>query len=193
MKIINKTKWQTPHLRAFVSQVMKRAPEYLKQQFVSEKHRQRLLVRFDYNKAGKESNYVTGRAYLNSYDMQIMVGSAKISKPELAKVIMHELAHTLGYTHADMAGNALFMRVGNWLDIYAWAEDLPLELVQPKAKPKGAELQTIRHERVLAAKDRWTAKLKRAQNALRKLNRQDRYYANALASRKPKEATDVAA
>lgn len=191
MKITNKTKWQTPHLRAFVSEVMKRAPELLRRKMIAQKYRAKLEIEIKYNKAGQRGGYVCGRAWVNSYSMTLMVGGHEIDRVDLAHVIMHELAHTLGYRHPDMEGNALFMRVGKWREIYAWAETLPLEVVQPKAKPRGAELQELRFKRVMAAKDRWTAKLKRAQNALRKLNRQERYYATALASRKPKEAADV--
>lgn len=187
MKITNKTKWQTKHLRAFISEVMKQAPEHLRRKMLDEKYRSRLEVEIRYNKAGQRGDYVCGRAAINSYWMRLLVGGHAIDRVDLAHVIMHELAHTLGYRHPDMEGNPNFMRVGRWRDVYAWAEELPLELVTPKAKPQGAELQAIRYGRVLAAKERWLAKFKRAQNALRKLNRQENYYANALASRKPKE------
>lgn len=190
MKIINKTKWDTRHLRAFISEVMKRSPEHIKRKFIHRNYRKRLVCEFGYNRGGNRfGGYVTGRAYLNSFSMRIMVGSQKVDKVDLAKVVAHELAHTLGYTHEDMKGNPLFVRDhgARYRELYAWAETLPLDLVAPTVKLKGAELQELRYHRAQAAIGRWTAKLKRAQIALKKLTRQERYYERALASRKPKE------
>ncbi|HEY2530387.1 MAG TPA: hypothetical protein VGJ20_21035 [Xanthobacteraceae bacterium] len=49
-------------------------------------------------------------------------------------------------------------------------------------KPKAeADLKAVRHERILKRIDAWTRKRKRAENALRKLNRQRAYYERAQA------------
>lgn len=171
MKIENKTKWNTKQLRAFLSRV---AFEEL-----DAKQRKGLQVQIVYNRAGRKADYVSGHAYLRSNLMQINIGAHKVDKIDLAHTIAHEMAHTRGMTHAQMKGRPDYERVGNWRELYAWAEELPLEESQSKARPK-QDVQSVRYRRVLEGIARWETKHKRAVNALKKLRKQRKYYENAL-------------
>lgn len=181
MKIHNKTKWRTKHLRAIISEVMKRSPTHLRDSFKQHKYRAKLDVTVAYHRHGM-SNGCGGFGWYNSWSIKLLVSSHEVDRVDLARTIAHELAHTLDYKHSDMKG-PLFTRVGNWREIYAWAESFPLGQEQPKAKPKGTDLQLVRYNRVLNAQGRWETKLKRAQNALKKLRTQRRYYESKLAAK----------
>lgn len=60
-----------------------------------------------------------------------------------------------------------------------WLEGKLKRLEKPKAE---IDHKAIRHQRILARIDAWTAKQRRAENALKKLNRQRAYYERALAA-----------
>jgi predicted SprT family Zn-dependent metalloprotease len=180
MKIKNETHWETKHIRAFVSEVMKRSPEHLRRKYIDNKYRTHLDIRVVYNR--QVTGSITGYAWYNSWSMTLRLPSQAVDKTDLALTIAHELAHTLGYKHRDM-DNGLFRHVGNWREIYAWAETMPLEHKAKAVKPKGTDLQLQRYERTVASIERWSTKLKRAQSALRKLTTKRRYYERALAAK----------
>lgn len=182
MKIINKTKWETTHLTKFVREVIRHAPANLKEKYKKRGYPKNLTVTFVYNRAGKDSSYVTGCAHYYSRHIKVKVGGHRIDKYDLASTIQHELAHTLGYTHEDMGfrKNGLYWWGGE--EFYPWAKDLPLEHKQKKLKPKGADLKLVRLDGLLKRESQWETKLKRAQNALKKIKTQKRYYEKSLAA-----------
>lgn len=182
MKINNKTKWQTKQLRALINEVMKRSPSHLKDKFKEQQYRAKLEVEVVYNKQ-KHRGSCSGRGWYNSWSIRLMLPSQQVDRIDLAMVIAHELAHTLNYRHPDMTGSALFNRIGSWREIYAWAENFPLEHEPVKLKPKGTDLQLLRYNRILTRQTAWELKLKRAQNALKKINKDRRYYEKRLAAK----------
>lgn len=178
MKITNKTHWETKHIRSLVSEVIRRSPAYLKDQYRLKKYRKNLHVTVGYSRNGN----ISGFGWYNSWSIKLGVPANTIDKAVLARVIAHELAHTLNYHHKDMKGNALFYGVGNSHEIYAWAEHWPFGKTAPKARSQGAELKLARLGRVLKRESQWETKLKRAQNALKKIKVQRRYYERSLAA-----------
>lgn len=172
MRIENLTKWKTAHLKAFVSRVA--AVELTPEQ------RRKLKVEIVYNRAGKNQSYVSGCAYLRSNWMRVRVGAHQIDRINLAHTIAHEMAHTRGMQHSQMSGNPEYSRVGNWREVYAWADELPLETNAPKPKP---DVQSVRFQRILNNIRNWETKFKRASNALKKLRKQKKYYEKVLAAK----------
>lgn len=170
MKIINNTHWRSEHLRAFITRIA--------QDEIEPSARKALVVTVKYNRA-KDKGWCSGRAKLGRPVMTIMVPSQVVDKIDLAHVIAHELAHTRGMDHNQMRGSARYRRVGNWREIYGWAEAMPLEKEAPKKKPR-ADVQLQRYARALAAEQRWATKLKRAQTALRNLRPKLRRYERIL-------------
>jgi hypothetical protein len=173
MKIINKTHWRTDHLRAFIARLAKDELEPAA--------RKALVVTIKYNRQ-KDKGWCSGRARVGSARMgkaimTIMLPSQAVDKIDLAHVIRHELAHTRGMEHRQMTKNSLYSRVGNWREIHAWAEEMPLE--RQAKKPKD-DVQLQRYQRALAAEKRWTTKLKRAQTALKNLRPKLRRYEGIL-------------
>jgi len=173
MKIENRTHWDTAHLTAFIKRV---AAEEL-----DPARRKALKVNFQYNRQ-TDNGSCSGRASCPGHHAIIMLPRKTVDRIDLAHVIAHELAHTRGMEHRQMTNNPTYNRVGNWREIYAWAEGLSLDRKQPKVKPR-VGVQALRYNRVLASEKAWTTKLKRAQTALAKLRKKRRYYEKALAAR----------
>jgi hypothetical protein len=94
---------------------------------------------------------------------------------KLAHIFEHELAHCRGYQHKGMCAlNSWKPRPGD----YAYLEDFKVGVQTEKPKPI-INHKAVRAARVDARIELWEAKLKRAQNALKKLRRQQTYYRNA--------------
>jgi predicted SprT family Zn-dependent metalloprotease len=182
MKITNTTKWQTTQIRAIVSAVMKRSPDHIKRKLIVDQYRKKLHVKVVYNRQVDQGS-CSGHAWFHSWSLTLKLPSQVVDRVDMAMVIAHELAHTLGYKHQDMTGVALWNRTGNWRELYCWADELPLEKMAPKRKPKGTDLQLIRYQRLLASQARWETKAKRAKTALTKLHKQRRYYEKQLAAK----------
>jgi hypothetical protein len=170
MKIVNKTHWRTNHLRSFIQRIAKVE--------IDGPTHKALHVTIKYNRQ-KDRGWCSGNARLKRPIMTIMVPSQVVDRIDLAHVIAHELAHTRGMKHHQMNRNPQYTRVGDWRDRYAWAETMPLEKAGPKARKK-PDVQLQRYTRALAAQQRWETKLKRAQQALKKLRPRLRYYERAL-------------
>jgi len=176
MKIINKTHWRTDQIRTFLSRIAK-------QEELSADKRKRLIVTISYTKSGDVDNgYSSGHAWVGGRHMTVSVSKENLDKVDFAHVIAHEMAHIRGLQHKQMNGRIAYSRVGNWREFYAWAETLPLEVKEVKAKQK-ADVQETRYESVLTRLKSWETKLKRASNAIKKLRTQQRYYEKALAAK----------
>lgn len=62
---------------------------------------------------------------------------------------------------------------------HGWLEG---KLKRPEKPQHEVDLKSIRHERILSRIQSWEAKKRRAENALKKLQRQRKYYEQALAA-----------
>jgi len=111
MKIVNKTRWCTKHLRNIIKQVAKEECVSLKGAFFS-------------------PNCPSGFAYYRSVpNVTLKLPAVKygINKVALAKVIAHELAHCQGVHHRAMLRTSRYRWGGKWQEIFAWADKLALE------------------------------------------------------------------
>lgn len=172
MKITNRTKWKTAHLRAIIGRAAKE--ELSAEQF------KRLRVEVTHNRQG--SGWCSGWAYLNSSTMRVMVPTQWIDLEDLALTAVHEAAHTRGLRHKDMRGSPHYRRVGTWRDIYSWAKDMPMEKQEKPKRLTGEALAAKKLDALLAREKAWTAKAKRAQTALRNIKQKKRYYERRLAA-----------
>lgn len=184
MRVINKTKWRTDQLKAIAQRVAKDEldPEKAKRitiTFVS--------TRPKYGARAYSSGYCS---YLGGNNIIVRLHHTLQNKTDLGMVLAHEMAHARGMNHKQMRNAPRYNRVGNYREVYAWAEAMPLE-VKPKRAKAPVDIQAVRHKRILAATKRWETKLKRAQTALKKLRAQDRYYSRAMAAKaaSPREET----
>jgi hypothetical protein len=100
-------------------------------------------------------------------------------KVELAYVIGHELAHTRGMRHDAMRNHPCYRRTsGRYREIYAWAEQLPLEVKPPKAKRvMSADVKLVHAEKMLKAA---LTREKRAVTIRKKWLQKVRYYQKKL-------------
>jgi hypothetical protein len=182
IRIENRTRYRTGHLRAFV--VRARA-----QVFGAEK--KPLRVTFV-----KSRRYIHGRASVGGSWSKIWLPPLRAEvaainrgldwfRLQLAQILVHELAHNAG------AKGERWMRRGTaygwgpgWQENVPWAKELPLELAAEPAKPKPASLDNKRAA-IVARIERWESKAKRAGNALKKLRRSLAYYDKKLAASRP--------
>ena len=183
MRVINKTNWRTDQLKAIAQRVAKDEldPEKAK----------RMTITFETTRPRYKRAYSSGRChYLGGNSIIVRLHKDLQNKTDLAGTLAHEMAHARGMDHGQMRNSPRYSRVGNYREIYAYAEAMPLEHKPRKTRP-AVDIQAVRHQRTLASIKRWETKLKRAQTALKKLRAQDRYYSKALAAKAagPREDT----
>src|SRR5262245_9182223 len=97
----------------------------------------------------------------------------------VAHLVEHELAHCRGYKHKGMCG------LNGWKNAkasyYPYLDGLTIGLKAEKPKPV-VDKTAVKTERIAARIKSWETKLKRAENALKKLRKQQRYYAAKAAA-----------
>ena len=163
--LTNLTHWQDAHIKAFILQAAREErPDLCKRGAPA------LRVRVVYTRRNG-SSYSSGHAYLHSNTMCVRLSKHTPDKIDFAHTVAHELAHTRGVGHAAMRGTAQYRRVGSYRTIYAWAEQLPLEVkpkkvtkVTPDAKlahaQKMLKAALTREKRATTLRKKWEAKLK---------------------------------
>ncbi len=145
IEFTNNTHWRSDHIRAFIVRELKdERPDLCKHGAPA------LKVKVTYTRR-EGSTYSSGCARLNSNWMNIRLSKHTPDKIDLAHVIVHELAHTRGMTHDKMRGNSRYKRCGSYRDLYAWAEELPLERVAKKSKVKPVDQKLSHAEAMLKA------------------------------------------
>lgn len=167
LEIKNRTDWQTRHIRAFVREAMRRErPSF--------KGTMRVYVK--YNRQ-RDSGSCSGHAPIGGYWFRAMLPSQVVDKIDLAQMLVHEIGHTAGLQHDVMEGCPVYRRVGNWRELYSWAETLPLEKAVrlPKRKPVTDKLAhaermlkaaMTREKRATTLRKKWQARVKRYQRVV---------------------------
>jgi hypothetical protein len=147
IQIRNRTHWRTDHIRAFIKRGIRqeRADLCKKNAFL-------LRVSIVYNRGGIRHQSCSGRAVIGGLWMKIMLPSGGVDRVDMAHTIAHELGHTAGLNHRHMEGCATYSRVGNWRELYAWAETLPLEKEARQTKTRPDTAQRLDHARRMLTK-----------------------------------------
>jgi|SRR5215471_1315517 len=168
MKIINKTKWRTDHLRAFVTRIARME--------LDADHRKHCVMTIV---SSRRPTYISGYASIGGYTSKVRIPTENVDKARMCAVIAHELAHNRGMRgeHSMRKANTIYSNRGHrYQEFYAWAYDMPLEKkVAPRKITRGerSEQRILRLNRLLV---RWEGKALRAKNAIKKINRQLKYY-----------------
>lgn len=180
MKVINKTKWSTAHLRAIAVRIARVELEPEK--------RKRVILTFSATRGAQ--HYCSGYAYIHGRHARVNLPT-KVDvlsdevRLDLAQVIAHEFAHLRGISNErSMRRSLKYGRPrtpelrARQREMYAWILDMPIEPATPRVRTKPAPAAVI--EAKLAAIDAklksWAAKRKRAETALKKYRRQRKYY-----------------
>lgn len=193
MKLVNQTKYDSAHLRAFLSRIAKLE--------LPPKIRFRLRVT-----CLPSRKHLAGVAYISAGQIKLRLPPRnraedmghKDDRLKLAALIAHEMAHLR--TKASGRAEELWMRscgrygvhehrmteeaVGERLQRYAWALTMPLEhAVEKPAEPIAPDAKAAANlEHVETLIRRWESKAKRAATAIKKYRRKAAYYRKKLAS-----------
>jgi len=170
MRIENRTHWSTRNLKSFVVKVCDR-------EMVTPEYRKRLRVTFNYAKRIGADYWVGGYATYNSHYMTIHLPKDKVHKRGLAHTIAHEMAHNHGVRHRSMHG-PLYGYAPGWEELYAWADELPLEKKAPVVPAKPTKLQAAQAKLAgaRAALKAWETKKKLAMTKTQKWKDKVYYY-----------------
>lgn len=132
----------------------------------------------------------SGRASLGGLRCRIRIPRDSVPLASLAWLMQHEVYHLFGVTHRDMPP-----AINHWSDAgiaaaretYATLIERYGEIVHEVAAPEPrrptiTEKRAAKLASIEARITRWESKAKRAENALKKLRKQRRYYASRLGS-----------
>lgn len=181
MKLVNKTRWNTADLRAFIGRVA--------QDELPAAGRKRLHVTVQTTRLPRKT--ARGYAYYGTPEhpgrVTIMLplpedATSGLDYIYLATLVAHELAHSRGARHRQINKSAIYdprYAADASREYYAWAMTLPIKPAAPQA-PRKAIPKTVAINRKLEAcrakVKQYETKLKRTQTLLRKWNRKVRYY-----------------
>jgi len=185
----NETHLVTKDLKRFIKRCLE---EFNKYYFIKHNYSHRLHVKILHKKI---ANWIGGYAYLNSRTMEIRIprnfkqidatlsgrsinGIPSTLIYECAQMIFHELEHCEGKHHKQMRNH--------WKNPYPipWANDYIISYKEPSTKQiKTPDMKLSKKLLSLEnRKNNWESKLRRAQNALKIINRQTNYYTNRMAA-----------
>lgn len=185
MKVKNETDYPTRALRAVLCEVYRRTrqTEGALPQWAS------VRFRIAYTRRCETS----GWAHVNGTLSRLRIARGGLDPAAFAQLADHELLHLYGFHHAGMpCSNSALYYAPEARERFSWARDMVGDFLVETAPAVGPTLDVRREKRMeqtAAAIDRWTRKLKRAENALRKLRAKERRLRSVLAlAASPKEA-----
>lgn len=158
MKIINETHYQSADLRAILSRV---AGDVLR-----DEKRKHATITIVYGR----KRCSTGCASIGGYRARLRIHKHEPSKSAFACLAAHEFRHLNGWTHAEM--NARYSDFD--MARYAWAEDMPLRVKEPRRKQRPTADAKLTHAQTMHA--RAARRLKLARTIERKWQAKVKYY-----------------
>ncbi len=161
--ITNRTHWRTADLRAFVVRAgrMTFRPD----------EKPVVQIEFVYNRQARywrlDGVCSTGRAVIDGSRCKMRIPSrGPVDQVDLAGVLAHEFGHLRGLRHKDMKGPR-WQRTGPaHREMYAWGAALPLRTKEAPVKKRASPDERVEHTVMLL--QRWRAKKKRAETAIKK-------------------------
>jgi hypothetical protein len=181
MKIINETGYETRPLATIIRRVAAEELEPSK--------RKRAVITIKYQRRGTRK---LGHATIGGTRCSLLVPRPEVPPPavpqfdreQFAKICAHEFAHLRGMRHRQMRGNPRY----DWVEgDRGWRKHVQkmeycagvlITLKRPKSRPKDTDATKL--SRVLLRISDWETKRKRAENALRKYKKRQRYYERKL-------------
>ena len=166
MRLINSTVYSTRDLKTIFARIAKEELDPAKAKYVR--------FKIAYAKQGGH----TGCAYVGG-----TLGTIRLPKPPhkinpryLCMVIAHEMAHLRGLDHGvNMHTGRYSWQYGDYKTFYAWADEYPIRVREPKAKPTVAPVDAkLSHAKTMLAKNE--AKLKRTAVLVKKWTAKVKYY-----------------
>jgi hypothetical protein len=126
--------------------------------------------------AARRARHVTGCAYVRGRWTELRVPSGVVALDRLAAVWIHELWHIAGSHHEGFPESVMRCHTAP----FAWVvEQFGATLAEAAPKPKLKPVRDLVAERRTRLETRlagWESRLRRAEKAVSKLNRQLRYY-----------------
>lgn len=177
MKVKNMTRYPTATLRSMLCEVHNRLAKHEGRL----RSWSRLRVEVSHVRGVRKFAYgVSGRASYGGDWMQLRLSRGAVDSLRVYALMEHELTHSYGYKHGPgLRGSNGFEP--SLLASWESAAEKRGRLVEVESEPKlKRDVREVRHERTLASITRWEAKLKRASDALKKLNARRRYYEKTL-------------
>ena len=169
LKLINKTSWDTRDLRRLVLKCLEhRGWDKNREHRTEIVSARRPFVSgwAYYNRPFVRMKVPNGRSY--SYDRSEVFDC--FNTKSFVKVLLHEIDHNLGLHHKEMADS-------DKLPLPSFAESFIVHKEELKvASPNPKEVPRKRYERIILKIDDKQRKIKRLQNALKKLVAQKKYY-----------------
>lgn len=190
MKITNKTRYSGVVLRALILSTVTDVEDVLRND--NERAPLRASAIRDYCRVTvvyTRNGGCSGWATLNGACLRIRIQRKAVSLVELIWLIRHEVYHLFGVEHAAMADAINNRSAGAYNNIRErfvehierYGDTLSEISVAAKVKPT---LEKTRSEKLTSIQeriDRWESKRKRAETAIAKLTKKQRYYEWALA------------
>jgi hypothetical protein len=112
----------------------------------------------------------------------ITIGMKQRSTQETLHTLAHEIAH-LRYRGHGPKHEKLTKELFDWIMSYTDPAATYLPAKPEKVSRQKKDILTLRYNLVLEKESRWASKLKRAENALKKLRQQRSYYEKRIAAR----------
>lgn len=171
MKIVNKTEWNTLHIRRLalkVAHVEKLSREQIEGTVIEVAYRRRMLMKFG-DRTVDVSRSPLGRGSIGRFHVWLRVPRDTFDPVLWASVIAHEFAHNQGMaSHGDMGGR---YGSGEEQKYWGWAAAYPVEKTQPKVKrkPDAATVLTKELTKLDASLKNWQRKRKLAETKIKKL------------------------
>lgn len=181
MKVKNETEWLTRDLKRVLCEALRRNSKI--EGPLKKWQKKGLIVEIVYSRKG----YYSGNAQYNGCWMKLRIPKDKIKKSDFVSLFIHELDHTRGFHHNQIAGGR-YLRT----ESYPWVEDntkFPIRKKEiiPKEKP---DLQIKRYKHVLEIIKQKERIIKRLSNSLKKWRKKRKYYEKVLiAAGKIKESS----
>lgn len=181
MKITNKTQYDTRTMSRVFRTVYTRVAASIGQNTPQFNRRLRKVLDVEVKYIRDGYGY-SGRAGGNW--MILRIPRKELSIAKLAWLFDHEIRHNHGQDHRDypqhmmhMEGDKKVAKTHGWvLDKLSLPETITEQEPEKKPKPTKGEKQAQRISRLLERRKKWLTKKKRADNALKKINKSLKYY-----------------
>ena len=125
-------------------------------------------------------DYATGRAHLSGHRLRITIGSASLA--HYLWIARHEVWHLFGVEHEHFPEAIMHLTPSALVaihEVYGVAEGAtlpPASPPEPKPAPTAEDRATVKLARLAEREKAWRTKLKRAETALAKIRKSQKYY-----------------